>query len=477
MSEASGYIAEVEEFHPLTTETEVYDKRLSSLASNAYKISSELTFIIDNMGMNLDPPALKKAFGGIEYDRTEMEAWNWEDYVTKLETRSSPIIASLGGLIRERRNLEKKRDDLLSLQRALGSLSFYDVNLAAIESMKRFHLEFVIVETQDLEEITKSIPETTIIQTRLTERESSILVIGSIDQTDRISKTLRSFDARTVAIPKDLPQSPQLASAEISKRLGSLQESIDQNRAKTTNEVKSIGESILGLREAADVAYRVLEELKKSGKLKRVSIIQGYIPTRLVPKLESRINHRWPLIKSEIDPHQSYAEGLHEAETGATEIDQPPTRFNSTNKAIVAHQPVTLTSGPPVYGEFDPTPIIAITFPIFYGIMFGDVGHGVLLMLVGGLIYIRGTSDFKNWGILLLMAGICATIMGLIVGEVFGFELPLSFTSLIGIPWLQHLKEAVGPLNPNGLAFNVSTVLFFIKLTIYIGIAHIYVKG
>ena len=475
MTEASGYIAEVEDFHPLSTETEVYDKRLSSLASAAYRVSSELTFIVDNMGMNLDPPAIKKAFGGIQYDRTHMEAWNWEDYVTKLETRSSPIIESLGGLIRERRNLEKKRDDLISIQRALGALATYNIDLASLEGMKRFHVEFVILETQDLEELNKSLPESTVIAAQLTEKESAVLVVGSTDQTDRISKTLRSFDARTVSIPKELPQSPQLASVEISKRLQSVQETIDQNHARTTQEVKSIKESILGLREAADVAYHVLEELKKSGRLKRVSIIQGYLPTQLLPKLESRINGRWPLIKHEIDPHESYAEGLHEAETGATEIDQPPTRFNSTNKAVIAHQPVTLTSGPPVYGEFDPTPLIAITFPIFYGIMFGDLGHGLLLMLVGGLIYIRGTPDFKNWGILLLLAGISATFMGLIVGEVFGFELPFNFASMIGLPWLQHLKEAVGPLNPNGLAFNISTVLFFIKFTIYIGILHIYI--
>lgn len=475
ITEASGYIAEVEDFHPLSTETEVYDRRLSALASNAYRISSELTFIIDNMGMNLDPPAINKAFGGIRYDRTQMEVWNWEDYVTKLEGRSSPIIASLGSLIRERRNLEKKRDDLVSFQRALGTLARYSINLAALETMKRFHAEFVIVESKDVDELTNSIPECSVIGTQLTEKESAVLVIGAKDQSDRLSKTLRSFDARAVSIPKDLPQNPHLASEEIAKRLNDVQVSIEQNHVRTAKEVKSINESILGLREAADVAYRVLEELKKSGRLKRVSIIQGYVPTHLLNKLESRINGRWPLIKNEIDPHQSYAEGLHEAETGATEIDQPPTRFNSNNKLVVAHQPVTLTSGPPVYGEFDPTPLIAITFPIFYGIMFGDVGHGLLLMLVGGLIYLRGTPDFKNWGILLLMAGISATVMGLIVGEVFGFELPLNFTAMIGIPWLEHLKEAVGPLNPNGLAFNISTVLFFIKLTIYIGILHIYI--
>lgn len=475
MPEAAGYINEIEEFHPLSTETEVYDKRLSALASNAYRLSSELTFIIENMGMNLEPPAFTKAFGGIKFDQTSIEAWNWEDYLTKLESRANPIIRSLGDLIRERRNFEKRRDDLITLRRAIGTLSKYNVDLGVISRLRRFHVEFVIVETADLEELRKSMPESTTISAQISEKETALLVVGTSEQADRIAKTLRSFDAKPVAIPKELPQSPQLANFEIEKRLQEIQNALQENHARNTAAVKSVNESILGLREAADVAYRVLEELKKSGMLKRVSIVQGYVPTERLPKLESRISGRWPLIKDEIDPHESYAHGLHEAETGTTEIDQPPTEFNSKNKAVVAHQPVTLTSGPPVYGEFDPTPILAVTFPIFYGIMFGDLGHGLLLMLVGGLIYVRGTPDFKNWGILLLLAGLSASVMGLIVGEVFGFELPINFTSMIGVSWLGHLKEAVGPLNPNGLAFNIKTVLFFIKFTIYIGILHIYI--
>ncbi len=107
--------------------------------------------------------------------------------------------------------------------------------------------------------------------------------------------------------------------------------------------------------------------------------------------------------------------------------------------------------------------------------MFGDVGHGILLMLVGGVIYGRGIRSMKNWGVLLLLAGISATIMGLLVGEIFGFELPFDVPKMLGIAWLQSLKEAVGPANPNGLAFNTATVLFFIKFTIYVGIIHIFI--
>ena len=475
LPEATGYIAEIGDFHPTSPETDVYDKKLSALASNAYKISSELTYIIDNMKMNVEPSAIQKAFGGIKYDKTEFEAWSWEDYVSKLENRSTPIIKSLGDLIRERRATEKKRDDLMALKRSIGTISNYNVDLGKIESMQRFHVEFVIVNTADLGEIRKSLPNSTLIDAPISDKESALLLIGTADQSDRISKSLRSFDARTVAIPKDLPQSPFAATQEIERRLEVLGKDLTLNQTQTQSAVKSTTESISGLQEAADVAYKVLEELKKSGKLKRLSIIQGYVPSARLTQLRERVSDRWPLITQEIDPQQSYAEGLHEAETGATEIDQPPTKFSSKSKPVVAHEPITLTSGPPVYGEFDPTPILTITFPIFYGIMFGDVGHGLLLMIIGGVIYARGVRSMKNWGLLLLLAGISATFVGFMVGEIFGFELPFDVPKMIGLTWLESLKQAIGPSNPNGLAFNTTTVLFFIKFTIYVGIVHIFI--
>ncbi len=475
LPEASSYIAELGDFHPTSPETDVYDKRLSSLASGAYRISSELTYIIDNLKMNVEPSAIQKAFGGIKYDKTEMEAQNWDDYVSKLETRSSPVINSIGELIRERRAMEKKRDDFLALKRSIEVVSSYNIDLSKIESMHRFHVEFVIVETADLAEIRKSFPESTIIDAPVTGKESAVLVVGTPEQADRISKSLRSFDARTVTIPKDLPQTPSAATRELESRIAGLSKDLAENEGKTQSAVKSSTESILGLQEAADFAYRVLEELKKSGKLKRLAMVQGYVPSERLPQLKDRVAERWPLITQEIDPQQSYAEGLREQETGAAEIDQPPTKFSSKSKPIVAHEPITLTSGPPVYGEFDPTPVLTVTFPIFYGLMFGDVGHGILLMLVGGVIYARGVTSMKNWGLLILLAGISATVVGFIVGEIFGFELPFELPKILGLTFLEPLKQAIGPANPNGLAFNTATVLFYIKFTIYVGIIHLFI--
>jgi V/A-type H+/Na+-transporting ATPase subunit I len=470
---ASGYIAELEQFHPLSVPSETYDTRLSHLASESYRISSELTFIIDNMEMDLDPPILKKAFGGIKYDQAQIEATNWEDYVGKLEKRSAPIISSLGELIRQRRTLEKDDEDLSNLKKAIGALSRFEIDIGKISQLRRFRGEFGIVDSEDLPELERSLPESVVLSVKISDKESAVFAFGSADQADRISKTLRSFDARSLAIPKDFPQNPFLATRDIDLRKEKIRQKVEEIRGKTEDTVHSISDSILGLREAADVAYSVLDELKKSGKLKRVSVVSGYVPSDLVSKLDSKISGRWPMIVQEIDPAKTYAEGMEEAETGEARADEPPTKFNSKNPVVVAHQALTTTSGSPVYGEFDPTPIIAVTFPIFYGLMFGDLGHGALMALFGGLILWRGTRDLKRWGLIFMLGGLSASFWGLFVGEIFGFDLPFNLASLVG---LEPLKQALNPLtNPEGLVFNTSTVLFFVKFAIYIGIVDLYI--
>ena len=121
--------------------------------------------------------------------------------------------------------------------------------------MKRFHVELVILDSEDASELKKSLPESLLLVAPISEKESLALVIGSVDQSERITKSLRSFDVRPITIPKDLPQRPDLAFQEIGARKIQIDEEIKKTALKTMEAVKGINDNILGLREAADVAY------------------------------------------------------------------------------------------------------------------------------------------------------------------------------------------------------------------------------
>lgn len=75
--------------------------------------------------------------------------------------------------------------------------------------------------------------------------------------------------------------------------------------------------------------------------------------------------------------------------------------------------------GLPAYNEFDPTLLIAVTYSLFFGFMFGDVGQGLLLLIGGFLLY-----RFKKLDLAAIISccGFCSTIFGFLFGSVFGFE-------------------------------------------------------
>lgn len=75
--------------------------------------------------------------------------------------------------------------------------------------------------------------------------------------------------------------------------------------------------------------------------------------------------------------------------------------------------------GLPCYNEPDPTLFVSITFTILFGIMFGDVGQGIVLVIAGWLMWKFKRMDI---GKILIPCGVSGTVFGLVYGSVFGFE-------------------------------------------------------
>jgi V/A-type H+-transporting ATPase subunit I len=75
----------------------------------------------------------------------------------------------------------------------------------------------------------------------------------------------------------------------------------------------------------------------------------------------------------------------------------------------------------PKYWELDPTVILFLTFPVFFGFMIGDLGYGLLYMGLGYLLMTRFDSDIiKSLGGVGIAAGIFTAIFGILYGEFFG---------------------------------------------------------
>lgn len=75
--------------------------------------------------------------------------------------------------------------------------------------------------------------------------------------------------------------------------------------------------------------------------------------------------------------------------------------------------------GTPAYNELDPTPFVALTYFLFFGMMFGDVGQGAVLTAVGALLWFVFRVSL---GRVISLVGISSVLFGFVYGSVFGFE-------------------------------------------------------
>ncbi|RLG72505.1 MAG: hypothetical protein DRO11_02100 [Methanobacteriota archaeon] len=124
---------------------------------------------------------------------------------------------------------------------------------------------------------------------------------------------------------------------------------------------------------------------------------------------------------------------------GREKGDKTPTI--TTNPGwLRSYEKLTKGFGTPNYEEIDPTLIMSISFPIIFGFMFGDIGHGILILLGGIAVHILHKKGFKFKGYLrylrdgktlLVSCGAASIATGFLYGEFFGS--PKLFTTVTGL--------------------------------------------
>ncbi|MFX1476768.1 MAG: V-type ATP synthase subunit I [Promethearchaeota archaeon] len=123
--------------------------------------------------------------------------------------------------------------------------------------------------------------------------------------------------------------------------------------------------------------------------------------------------------------------------------NEAPTIVKHKSKFISHFEILTKLYGVPAYAEIDPTIFVAISFPILFGIMFGDIGQGLALLivgLIGARIYKHKKETRYHFSYIIAYCGIGAIVAGLGYGEwfggheIFGFQLtPLLINPLDNI--------------------------------------------
>jgi V/A-type H+-transporting ATPase subunit I len=421
------------------------------LAEVIKKERDQLGILADSLLLKEEPGVIEILTKGYHVRREKIEAEGWDDYVSKVKAEADPILAEAGRLNESISAVRRRLDELESQKGLLEFVSEFHGDVGAISRVSRFYAQLALAKARDIRELKRSLPNTSVYSQVIGKSDSVILVLGEKADGQRIERVLKSFEVRPVSLPPELSKDPIKAFESATKEIDSLQ----KRRAELEGELERFkeekGERILYLREASNIASGVLSHAS-SNPFSRFIKLEGYIPSDRVAEFRKAFKDYIVIV-----------EGTKREDEAVV----VPTLMKNRRPAD-SFEAVTLAQGAPSYREFDPTIIISVVFPIFYGMMFADAGQGVLLFLLGLALWMRGAGSVKKWGYMLMSFGVAATAVGLLVGEIFGFEIGevAGIGPVLSKLVVVHLKDASGALRLSG-------VEQMMGVAILIGIFHI----
>lgn len=456
---AISRLTEFEWFHKIDTENDIITPEIDDLLLDAQQTFQSIDDVVKGLGIPPMVGILEIMFKGTTIKKKDYEIDEIEGMIGDLKKRTPAIIDEPSNLLEEQTTIKRSLEEYTSLKETLEIAKKLNIDLSGFGLMKYFYTNLFVINSTDFEEISRTLEGITFYKYELESKEkAAILVISSISNSDKTLKILRGFNANPFVIPEGISQVPSEAFALAKSKIKELTEKQKANTKKIAKITKKIRRDILAIHEEAQIAKNVLETVRKPGGTKHFAVIQGFIPSKMEEKFKDSTKQWMSVVEESTDPKLK---------------EQIPTLFDN-KKFVRTFEVITESQGIPKHGEADPTPMIALMWPIFYGLMFADMGHGLLLMGMGLLFKFKGQGTLSRWGMLIAISGASAAIAGVGAGEAFGFHLdhmgPLEGLleeggALHSVSWI------VGILSVAELTFD--QVINILKVSLFLGIVHL----
>ena len=208
-----------------------------------------------------------------------------------------------------------------------------------------------------------------------------------------------------------LKGNPPVIFDELTKEINILKEKHAAIKSELDNIKKEYSDFVIGADEYLSIETQKAEAPLRFATSPNAFIIDGWVPARKYDEIEKQLNEATGglvyLTKTE--------EEVKEEEI-PIELENPsPAR---------PFELLINTFATPKYREIDPASVLFITFPLFYGIMLGDVGYGIIVAAMACIIKNKfKTGGLNSLALILFLSSILSIIFGFIYGEFFGFPI------------------------------------------------------
>ncbi len=314
----------------------------------------------------------------------------------------------------ERLLAEKKRMELLESQlRQIEPISDVNVEVGALSKSEHLYSILGVMPAAQMSRLETSLARVPHVFFTLKEdsQKPVVWLLGPRSAYDVLDRAAKSAYLNPLTLPEEFIGTPEEIAAKTRKAIETSKQAIFGLEAQ----LKKLGDAhnaeLQKLWWDVHVSRLMADAIARFGQLRHTYVVVGWVPTAELQALTERLKAASKEILIETMP----------TERTAHSANVPVALTN--NKWLKPIQELITTYGRPGYGELDPTFMVMLTFPILYGAMFGDLGQGLLMMLVGALAHKRiFMKGLQSIGLLLVYCGFFASVFGTLYGSIFGFE-------------------------------------------------------
>ena len=300
---------------------------------------------------------------------------------------------------RELHHLEKSLEDFADLDVDLGRLQgeheHVDMRIGSVPADNLARLRDILVLSNHV-----------VVDISAEGDTARILVAGRREDAAVLDSVLHAAAFQPLVIPESFDDNPGALRTDMQARRGKLESDTVELRGQLANWLSSNRRELLRARqmlEAAEPYVSVRGAARSRGPL---AALQGWVPAGRLATLEKKLGDSLSL------PFVLESRAPRADERYLVPV---PARNGGLLRPFAT---LVQQYGVPRFGEFDPTMLFAVTFVAMFGMMFGDVGHGAVILLLG-LILRRRLGAFTY---LFGLAGASSMVFGVLYGSVFGVE-------------------------------------------------------
>ena len=347
--------------------------------------------------------SLEEEFSGSARAESAADMNALESATSRIEV---DVKATSHQLASEKKNLEILESQLHQLE------PISDINFEIGALRKSNHLYSVpgIMPAENVSRLETSLSRVPYVFFTLREdpKKPVVWLLGPRTNSDVIDRATRSANLIPMSLPEEFEGTPKEVVAEIQKAMSDTKNKIAEIQRALEKLAGVHKKELYGLWRDAHVNRVMADAIARFGQLRHTYVVLGWAPQTEVDSLIKGLKATSKEILIEVIPVNRAGE-----RATAPVVLNNPSYFKPFEFLVN-------TFARPRYNELDPTFLIGLTFPLLYGIMFADVGQGLLLALLGYLF--REKILLFLPGRTVIACGISGAVFGLLFGSIFGFE-------------------------------------------------------